>query len=126
MRTIKLNIGLISSQAFTASTRSRALPENPTAIQSLAIPYIVTGIVADLYDKGITVQEWRLAESNTEPTMVATATCRCSITELLQRLSYVASRYAQDCLAVKIGDDGHLVGQNASKWGEFNNEYFIE
>ena len=128
MSLVTINFGLVGSERFGSAARSRVLPENPTAIHGLRIPYIVTGIVADLEEVGFRVACTRIAESSTEPTLVM----QVQLPENMQRsyinglLTRVANRYAQDCIAVQDNlGRGALIGTFSHVWGEFNAEYFI-
>ena len=128
MSLVTINFGLVGSERFGSAARSRVLPENPTAIHGLRIPYIVTGIVADLEEVGFRVACTRIAESSTEPTLVM----QVQLPENMQRsyinglLTRVANRYAQDCIAVQDNlGRGALIGTFSHVWGEFNADYFI-
>ena len=128
MSLVTINFGLVGSERFGSAARSRVLPENPTAIHGLRIPYIVTGIIADLEEVGFRVACTRIAESSTEPTLVM----QVQLPENMQRsyinglLTRVADRYAQDCIAVQDNlGRGALIGTFSHVWGEFNAEYFI-
>lgn len=125
---VTINFGLVGSKRFGAVACSRVLPENPTAIHGLRIPYIVTGIIADLEEVGFRVACTRIAESSTEPTLVMQVQLPKDmptnyINGLLTR---IANRYAQDCIAVQNNlGRGALVGTFSHVWGEFNADYFI-
>lgn len=128
MSLVTINFGLVGSERFGSAARSRVLPENPTAIHGLRIPYIVTGIIADLEEVGFRVACTRIAESSTEPTLVM----QVQLPENMQRsyinglLTRVADRYAQDCVAVQDNlGRGALIGTFSHVWGEFNADYFI-
>ena len=104
------------------------LPENPTAIHGLNIPYITVGIIADLEEVGFRVHCTRIAQSDSEPTLVM----QVSEPENMQKsyinglLNRVATRYAQDCIAVQDNlGRGALIGTFSHVWGEFNADYFI-
>lgn len=128
MSLVTINFGLVGSTRFGAEARSRVLPENPTAIHGLNIPYITVGIIADLEELGFRVHCTRIADSNSEPTLVLQVTPplnmqKSFINGLLNR---VASRYAQDCIAVQDNlGRGALIGTFSHVWGEFNADYFI-
>lgn len=129
MSLITVNFGLVGSDRFGSAARSRVLPENPTAIHGLRIPYIVTGIIADLEEVGFRVACTRIAESSTEPTLVM----QVQFPENMQRsyiyglLTRISDRYAQDCIALRHNDgSGLLVGTFSHVWGEFNADYFIQ
>lgn len=63
MSLITINFGLVGSNRFGAEARSRVLPENPTAIHGLNIPYITVGITeADLEEVGFRVHCTRYAQ----------------------------------------------------------------
>ena len=124
-----INFGLVGSNRFSAVARSRVLPENPTAIHGLNIPYITVGIIADLEEVGFRVACTRIAESSTESTLVM----QVQLPENMQRsyinglLTRIASRYAQDCIAVQDNlGNGALIGTFSHVWGEFNADYFIQ
>ena len=124
-----INFGLVGSNRFSAVARSRVLPENPTAIHGLNIPYITVGIIADLEEVGFRVACTRIAESSTEPTLVM----QVQLPENMQRsyinglLTRIASRSAQDCIAVQDNlGNGALIGTFAHVWGDFNADYFIQ
>ena len=128
MSLITINFGLVGSNRFGAEARSRVLPENPTAIHGLNIPYITVGIIADLEELGFRVHCTRIAQSDSEPTLVM----QVSEPENMQKsyinglLNRVATRYAQDCIAVQDNlGRGALIGTFAHVWGEFNADYFI-
>ena len=128
MSLVTINFGLVGSTRFGAEARSRVLPENPTAIHGLNIPYITVGIIADLEELGFRVHCTRIAQSDSEPTLVLQVTPplnmqKSFINGLLNR---VASRYAQDCIAVQDNlGRGALIGTFSHVWGEFNADYFI-
>ena len=129
MSLITINFGLVGSNRFGAEARSRVLPENPTAIHGLNIPYITVGIIADLEELGFQVQCSRIAQSDSEPTLVL----KVKLPEFKEYstvyglLTRVANRYAQDCIAIQFDDySGRLVGTFAHVWGEFNADYFIQ
>ncbi len=128
MSLITINFGLVGSNRFGAEARSRVLPENPTAIHGLNIPYITVGIIADLEEVGFRVHCTRIAQSDSEPTLVM----QVSEPENMQKsyinglLNRVATRYAQDCIAVQDNlGRGALIGTFSHVWGEFNADYFI-
>ena len=128
MSLITINFGLVGSNRFVAEARSRVLPENPTAIHGLNIPYITVGIIADLEEVGFRVHCTRIAQSDSEPTLVM----QVSEPENMQKsyinglLNRVATRYAQDCIAVQDNlGRGALIGTFSHVWGEFNADYFI-
>ena len=128
MSLITINFGLVGSNRFGAEARSRVLPENPTATHGLNIPYITVGIIADLEEVGFRVHCTRIAQSDSEPTLVM----QVSEPENMQKsyinglLNRVATRYAQDCIAVQDNlGRGALIGTFSHVWGEFNADYFI-
>lgn len=128
MSLITINFGLVGSERFGAAARSRVLPENPTAIHGLRVPYIVTGIVADLEEVGFRVHCTRIAESNTEPTLVMQVTPPLNMQKsyINGLLTRITDRYAQDCIAVQDNlGNGALIGTFSHVWGEFNADYFI-
>ena len=140
MSLITVNFGLVGSNRFGAEARSRVLPENPTAIHGLNIPYNTVGIIADLEEVGFRVHCTRIAQSDSEPTLVLQVSepenmQKSCINGLLTRLqkSYInglltriANRYAQDCIAVQDNlGRGALIGTFSHVWGEFNADYFI-
>ena len=129
MSLITVNFGLVGSNHFSDEARSRVLPENPTAIHGLNIPYITVGIVADLEEVGFRVHCTRIAQSDSEPTLVL----QVSEPENMQKsyinglLTRIANRYAQDCIAVQDNlGNGALIGTFSHVWGEFNADYFIQ
>ena len=129
MSLITINFGLVGSNRFGAEARSRVLPENPTAIHGLNIPYITVGIIADLEEVGFRVHCTRITQSDSEPTLVM----QVSEPENMQKsyinglLNRVATRYAQDCIAVQDNlGNGALIGSFAHVWGDFNADYFIQ
>lgn len=128
MSLVTINFGLVGSERFGAAARSRVLPENPTAIHGLNIPYITVGIIADLEELGFRVHCTRIAQSDSEPTLVM----QVSEPENMQKsyinglLTRVTNRYAQDCIAVQDNlGRGALIGTFSHVWGEFNADYFI-
>ena len=114
-----INIGLIGSERFTSAQRERVLPANPNAAQSMKIPQIVSEMVADIEKIGFSINGYRVADIETEPTLVLMVTHKnAKIT--YHELNKLASYYAQDCIAVCNKNlEGTLLG-------EFNSDYFIK
>ena len=128
MSLITINFGLVGSNRFGAEARSRVLPKNPTAINGLNIPYITVGIIADLEEVGFRVHCTRIVQSNSEPTLVMQVTPPLNMQKsyINGLLTRVATRYAQDCIAVQDNlGRGALIGTFSHVWGEFNADYFI-
>lgn len=121
-----INIGLIGSERFTSDQRGRVLPATPTTVDGLKIPQIVSEIIEDIEKIGYDVHGYRVADSASEPTLVMLATHKnAAIT--YHDLSVIASRYAQDCIAICNKDsEGILLGEYNTIWGDFNLEYFIK
>lgn len=122
-----LNIGLVASDDFVKSERDRVLPPEPTTVDLYRLPEIVGSILLDLKELGFEVLRYRVAQSGTEPTLVVSVVHERP--ELVDDAywSAIACKYAQDCIAVLDSKgNGALVGDFASKWGEFNPEYFIK
>lgn len=121
---ITLNIGLVASDDFIKSERDRVLPPEPSTVDLYRLPEIVGSILLDLKELGFDVLRYRVAQSGTEPTLVVTVVHER--TNIVNELTAICNRYAQDCLALS-DTDGHgaLVGEFASKWGDFKRAYFI-
>lgn len=121
-----INIGLIGSERFTSAQRERVLPASPNTAQSMKIPQIVSEMIADIEKIGFSVNGYRVADSQTEPTLVLFVTHKnAKIT--YHELNKLASHYAQDCIAVcNKNFDGILLGEYNTIWGEFNFDYFIK
>lgn len=121
---LTLNIGLVASDDFLQEERDRVLPPEPSTTDLLRLPSIVTDILLDLKELGFDVLRYRVAQSQSEPTLVVNVVHESRY--VLKELSALCNRYAQDCLALS-DTDGHgaLVGDKSSKWGDFAREYFI-
>lgn len=122
---ITLNIGLVASDDFVKEERDRVLPADPSTVDLLRLPSIVADMLLDLKELGFDVLRYRVAQSQSEPTLVVNVVHESKC--ILNELSALCNRYAQDCLALS-DTDGHgaLVGDNADKWGDFKREFFIE
>ncbi len=70
---------------------------------------------------GRTVLDWTVAQSATEPTLVAEIDAKLSPLEG----EHLAERLRQDCVAQFDGFNGQLYGPNAEAWGPFNPAYFL-
>lgn len=121
-----INIGLIGSERFTSAQRERVLPASANTVQSMKIPQIVSEMIADIEKIGFSINGYRVADSQTEPTLVLFVTHKnAKIT--YHDLNVIASRYAQDCIAVCNKDfEGILLGEYNTIWGEFSLDYFIK
>ena len=121
---ITLNIGLVASDDFLKEERDRVLPPEPSTTDLLRLPSIVTDILLDLKELGFDVLRYRVAQSQSEPTLVVNVVHESRY--VVKELSALCNRYAQDCLALS-DTDGHgaLVGDKSSKWGDFAREFFI-
>lgn len=108
--TIAINIGLMASPEYTAPYR-------------IAESYVR----AKLDAIGFSILFSRTEQSATEPTFVARIKDRTPFSSLSlhHRFNALAKVLKQDCIAVQIGEIGALIGPNAYKWGEFNEEFFI-
>lgn len=120
-----LNVGLIASERFNSEAQARVLSGKPNTVQALKIPQIVSEIIADLEAIGYNVIDGRMAQSETEPTAVLYLQ-HDNARNTYYQLKNLASKYAQDCIALSNGTDGILLGEYNNLWGEFNPEYFIE
>ena len=123
--TFMLNVGLIASERFNSEAQARVLSGKPNTVQALKIPQIVSEIIADLEAIGYNVIDGRMAQSETEPTAVLYLQ-HDNARNTYYQLKNLASKYAQDCIALTNGTDGTLLGEYNHLWGEFNPEYFIE
>lgn len=123
--TFMLNVGLIASERFSSEAQARVLSGKPNTVQALRIPQIVSEIIADLEAIGYSVIDGRMAQSETEPTAVLYLQ-HDNARNTYYQLKNLASKYAQDCVALSNGTDGILLGEYNHIWGEFNPEYFIE
>lgn len=65
------------------------------------------------------------AQSATEPTAIVVVSHK-SFEAVVGAAYLVCGVLAQDCIALKVGGCGLIVGPNAVKWGEFNPAYFLE
>ena len=120
-----LNVGLIASERFNSEAQARVLSGKPNTVQALRIPQIVSEIIADFEAIGYNVIDGRMAQSETEPTAVLYLQ-HDNARNTYYQLKNLASKYAQDCIALTNGTDGTLLGEYNHLWGEFNPEYFIE
>lgn len=123
--TFMLNVGLIASERFSSEAQARVLSGKPNTVQALKIPQIVSEIIADLEAIGYNVIDGRMAQSETEPTAVLYLQ-HGNAKNTYHDLNKIASKFAQDCIALSNGTDGILLGEYNHIWGEFNSEYFIE
>ena len=124
--TVHINFGLLASIRFPAFARKRVLTEVNTSTR-MSIPYITTGIICDLEEIGGYVDKWFVATSETEPTLCMVVTFPVYDHMARSNLLNLASRYAQDCIAVSHGGgSGELIGKYATLWGAFSDDYFIE
>lgn len=122
---ITLNIGLVASDRFVKEERERVLPPEPTTVDLFRLPVIVGDILIDLKELGFDVLRYNVQSSDSEPTLVVNVVhpSRCNI---IDELSAICNRYAQDCMAVSDSDGfGALIGDNAHHWGDFKREYFL-
>jgi hypothetical protein len=74
------------------------------------------------------VKSHTVAESDTEPTVVATVTyLGVNALMCLQHMRAIADDLQQDCIAVyrPLTGKGALIGPKAAAWGAFNPEFFI-
>lgn len=126
MKTFTLNIGLLASQRFPKHAQNRVLREC-TPIACIGVPYIASAIISDLQDVGFDVQDYSIAVSDTEPTLVVQCATDKPYGAIRALVCSVASRYAQDCVALSFdaGATGELIGEYSDLWGKFNPEYFI-
>ncbi len=122
---LTLNIGLIGSERFNKDSRNRVLLPSINTVDILKIPAIVSDIIADLKDIGFTIDDYRVAQSNSEPTLVIKVN-RLFAIDMYHDLNMLASKYAQDCIAVANKSNGVLIGKYNKLWGDFNSEFFIQ
>lgn len=75
---------------------------------------------------GIAIESWTVADSDSEPTLIATATGE-SWEAVQQQVDQIATELAQDCIAVydQTSGRGELIGRLAQLWGPFNPAYFL-
>lgn len=113
----QVNIGLDYSDAFN----SDYLPTT-TADK-------VKYLIALFNSHGATVENRQLADSETEPTLVANIYAHDKDAAQFERMIYgISGTFAQDCIAWRDSEgNGYLTGARAQVWGgEFDPEYWIE
>ena len=134
-----LNIGLMASTKFDLLAQSRVFDADIYASTSWAthakdlLAYHVARNIVYKLERELNlpcVKLWRVARSNTEPTLVATfdlADGVHCISKMRSKLKYLADYYAQECIAVRqdSSDQGFLIGRYADDWGSFNPTWFI-
>ena len=139
MQEITINFGLVASEKFPDVARARVLTRGADATHVHAEIYgAALSVLNMLMDKGCVVTDCCIADSDTEPTLVAevlypvsSEKADCAPPSVLKyskytRLYEVACWYAQDCVAVLEADGtGVLVGANCSDWGVFDETKFI-
>lgn len=90
---------------------------------------VQTTLLDSLLDErvlGLTSYHHRVAKSTTEITSVIKVRLNVDLIPLYEILEEVSDKLSQDCIAVRVhGEAGTLVGSNAAKWGEFNEQFFI-
>lgn len=107
---LTLNIGLEVSERFSVYKKP-----TPAAIK------------AELKKAGIKPVQVALKQSATEKTLVIKAETSAARDEIRAKLKGLATRFGQDCLAVKDDSgNGSLIGEYAHLWGEFNDNYFLD
>ena len=108
---IQLNVGLLS--ATTGNLLS-----------ALSVQTAVCQAFPEIRPFGISA---RVAQSNTEPTLIAQfeypdSTLAADIAESCDLLCKLCE---QDAVAIQCNQTGLILGPNAAKWGAFNPAYFI-
>lgn len=105
-----LNIGLNTSKNYTEQ------------VEQLTVEHVLN----EIKDCFLTIESYKLENSNTEPTIIATVKpligdCVSTEVELL------AERLMQDCIACYSVKDqaGELIGEYAENWGLFDSKYFL-
>ena len=73
---------------------------------------------------GIPLTGWRVADSATEPTLVARSPL--DSIKAVSKLYELAVALEQDCIAARWDNGGLLIGPNTADWGEFDPQYFLE
>ena len=81
----------------------------------------VDEVVAALKAEGVEITEQEIAQSTTEPTLVAKLNRALTPVQATR----VSERLRQDAIAQRVGEEGALYGPAAEKWGPFNPEYFL-
>lgn len=85
-------------------------------------PNSVESTLEALHTHGVVVMDWRVAQSQTEQTVVGSAHTAWNEA----KLHALSVALGQDCIAVKDGNNiGHLIGPKADAWGPFNPAYWI-
>lgn len=84
-------------------------------------PLTPTQIVKELESRGVKVEDFRILQSGTEPTVVAQLDRPLTSAEG----DAVSRTLKQEAIAQKTADGGDLFGPKASEWGPFSEEYFI-
>lgn len=84
-----------------------------------------TEMVLELYHAGFIVEDHKIIQSDTEPTLVARVLAPSYHTD--ERIHSLSVLWNQECIAVydRIAGTGRLVGPKAEAWGDFNPEYFF-
>lgn len=92
------------------------------------LPLSAEYVIGMLAKHGFQVAANTVAQSDTEPTLVAIVMDQHESADARDLALYsVSLATAQDCVAVLPldGNPGYLEGPRASAWGKFNPQYFI-